>query len=243
MVDSHINDTSKPLIFLGSNIAIEVFTYACESLGIEVHGIMDSDYWGNTDSYYGIPVIDTEESLKNPEKLEYYRNNFNFFCATNWIPTTDAVSIRNRLKRDNLIKLIENNNLNCITIVDPCARILKSTKIGRGCFIDGYINILPRVTIGDYTNMYTFSHIGHDTVVGNNCVIQRNCAIPSDSIVEDNVFFGSGAKALKDKTTIKRGTFIHEGIYIKRGTVENEIVSMHGINTKRVASHVSLCVD
>ncbi|CAB4133535.1 NeuD_NnaD, sugar O-acyltransferase, sialic acid O-acetyltransferase NeuD family [uncultured Caudovirales phage] len=236
MVDSHINDTSKPLIFLGSNIAMEVFSYACENLGIEVYGIMDNDYYGNMESYYGIPVIDTEESLKDTEKLQYYRDNFNFFCASNWIPTTDAVSVRNRLKRDNLINLIESYNLNCISIIDSCAKILKSTKIGRGCFIDGYINILPRVTIGDYTNIYTFSHVGHDTIIGKNCVIQRYCAVPSDSIVEDNVFFGSGTKALKDKTTYKRGTFIHEGIYLRRGTVENEVVSMYGTNTKRVVS-------
>ena len=188
MVD-HINDNSKPLIFLGSNIALEVFSDACEHLNIQVHGIIDKDYWGNTESYCGVPIIDTEESFNDASKLQYYRDNFNFFCATNWIPTTDVVSVRNRLKRDNFIKLIEDHNLNCISIVDPCAKILKSINIGRGCFIDGYINILPRVTVGDYTNIYTFSHVGHDTVIGKNCVIQRHCAVPSDSIVEDNVFF------------------------------------------------------
>lgn len=233
---SHINDTSKPLIFLGSNIAIEVFSDACEHLGIQVHGIIDSDYWGNTDLFYGIPVIDSEESFENPEKLNYYRDNFNFFCATNWVPSTDPVYIRNIEKRYKIIKLIEDYNLNCITIVDSCAKIYKSTKIGRGCFIDGYINILPRVTIGNYTNIYTFSHIGHDTVIGNNCVIQRHCAVPSDSVVEDDVFFGSGSRALKDNTIYRRGTFVHESIYLRRSTVENEIVSIHGTNTKRVVS-------
>jgi acetyltransferase-like isoleucine patch superfamily enzyme len=236
MFESHINDTTKPLIFIGSSVAMEVFSTSCENLGIEIHGIMDNDYWGNSESYYGIPVIDTEESLKDEEKLKYYQNNFNFFCACTWIPTPDENAVRNRAKRNNFIKLIEDYNLNCISIVDSCAKIFKSTKIGRGCFIDGYINILPRVTIGDYTSIYTFSHVGHDTVIGKNCAIQRYCAVPSYSVMEDNVFFGSGTKALKDRTIYKQGTFVHEGIYLRRSTLENEVVSMYGTNTKRVVS-------
>ena len=69
MFESHINDTSKPLIFLGSSVAMEVFSTSCENLGMKIHGIMDNDYWGNSESYYGIPVIDTEESLKDKEKF------------------------------------------------------------------------------------------------------------------------------------------------------------------------------
>ena len=141
--------------------------------------------------------------------------------------TLDLVEIILRAKR---YKSCRHNN------VDSCAKIFKSTKIGRGCFIDGYINILPRVTIGDYTTIYTFSHVGHDTVIGKNCAIQRYCAVPSYSIMEDNVFFGSGTKALKDKTIYKQGTFVHEGIYLRRSTIENEVVSMYGSNTKRVVS-------
>ena len=59
------------------------FTEICEDAGITVHGIIDNDYFGNTDYIDDIPVIDTEFSFSDLEKLKYYRDNFNFFCATN----------------------------------------------------------------------------------------------------------------------------------------------------------------
>jgi UDP-3-O-[3-hydroxymyristoyl] glucosamine N-acyltransferase len=184
----------------------------------------------------GIPIIDTEQSFNDPTKQKFYRDNFNFFCAVNWLPMADAISTRNRLKRSRLIDVIEHHQLNCISIVDRFAKVSKTTKIGRGCFIDGCTHIMPRVSIGNYTNIHTHTNIGHDAVLGNNCVIQRMCVVPPSSILENNVFFGSAVKALKEGVTFGEGTFVHEGIYIKRGTIKNEIVSMHGDNMRRIVS-------
>lgn len=236
MLNIHINNNTKPLIFLGSNIVLEIFTESCEDLGIQVHGIMDKDYWGNTDSLCGVPVIDTEEAFNDPVRLQYYKENFNFFCAVNWIPLADAVSTRNREKRKYLIDLIEKHDLNCISIVDKFSKMSRHSTVGKGCFIDGYTHIMPRVTVGDFTNIYTHSHVAHDAVIGKNCVIQRMCVVPPESRLEDDVFFGSAVKALKDGAVFGQGTFIHEGIYIRRGTVPGEIVSMHGKNIQRVVS-------
>lgn len=234
MVESYINDTSKPVIFLGSNVVMEVFSETCERLGIQVHGIIDQDYWENTEFLCNLPVIDTENSFNDPEKLQYYRDNFNFFCVVNWVPLSDPASCRNLKKRQKLIKLIEDCKLNCISLIDPFAKVSKTLKIGRGCFIDGCTHIMPRVTIGDYTVIYTHTNIAHDAKIGDNCVIQRMCIVPPYSILENNVFFGTASKALKDGAVFGENTFIHEGIYIKRGTVKNEIVSMNGANMRRV---------
>jgi acetyltransferase-like isoleucine patch superfamily enzyme len=231
-----VNDNSKPLIFLGSNIVMEVYIEACEDLGIEIHGIIDNDYFGNTDKICDIPVIDTEQSFNDPVKRKYYQDNFNFFCAVNWLPLTDEIAARNKLKRQQLINVIENNHLNCISIVDRFAKFSKTTKFGRGCFIDGCTHIMPRVSIGDFTTVYTHTNIGHDAVLGKNCVIQRMCVIPPYGILEDNVFFGSAVKALKQGAVFGENSFINEGIYIKRGTVKNEVVSMNGDNMRRVVS-------
>jgi UDP-3-O-[3-hydroxymyristoyl] glucosamine N-acyltransferase len=146
------------------------------------------------------------------------------------------VAVRDKEKRHHLIDLIDHHQLNCISLVDKNAVLPASTKIGRGCFIDKYIDILPRVSIGDFTNLYTLSHIGHDTTIGRNCVIQRYCAVPSYAQLENNVFFSSAVKALKNSVTFGENTFIHEGIYIKRGTVKNETVSMYGKNLQRLVS-------
>jgi carbonic anhydrase/acetyltransferase-like protein (isoleucine patch superfamily) len=227
------------LIFLGSNSIMEKYTDLCEEHDIKVHGIIDSDYWGNTDSICDTPVVDSEESFKDADKLEYYKNNFNFFCATNWTPLTDSVSIRNKTKRHKLINLTNQYSFNCISLVDTFStKITKSIDVGYGVYIDGYVNLEPKVTIGNFTNIYSHAHIGHNTVIGKNCVIQRVACLASECTVKDEVFMGIAAKCFKSGSTFSQGTFIHEGIYIRRGTIENEIVSMNGKNTKRVFDYI-----
>jgi hypothetical protein len=50
---------------------------------------------------------------------------------------------------------------------------------------------------------------------------------------------GISVKAFKSGAVFGRGSFIHEGIYIRRGTIENEVVSMNGANTKRVINYIT----
>lgn len=230
----HINDSSRPLIFLGSNIVMPKFTEICEDAGIAVHGIIDNDYFGNTKDIDGIPVIDTEFSFSDLEKLKYYRDNFNFFCATNWLPFQDDISIRNKYKRNRLIDLIDYYNLNCLTIVDQSARISRRATVGKGVFIDGAVSIEPNVTIGDFTNIYSHTDIGHDSKIGRNCVIQRHSGLAADCTMENEVYFGTAVKALKHGATFGTGSFIQECIYLRRGTVAGEVVSLTEGNLKRV---------
>jgi NDP-sugar pyrophosphorylase family protein len=209
-------------------------TGICEDHGIPVAGIIDSDYYGNTEQVCEIPVIDSELAFSDPEKLDYYKNNFNFFCATNWIPESTPVDLRNRQKRSHLIDLIESLGLNCISLVDRDARILKYAEIGRGVFLDAHVMIEVKSKVGDFVSIYYNTLIGHDNVIGKNSVFQRQCILTGNNIVEEDVFFGVAVKALKPGAVFKRNSFIHEGIYIRRGTVADEVVSMNSINQSRV---------
>lgn len=231
---SHINDATRPLIFLGSNSIMHKLVGICEDHGITVAGIIDSDYYGNCDQLCEIPVIDSESFVNDTAKLAHYRNNYNFFCATNWIPEQSPVAVRNRQKRNRLIDMIESNSLNCISLVDRDARMLKYAEIGRGVFLDAHVMIEVKSKIGDFVSIYYNTLIGHDNVVGKNCVFQRQCILTGNNVVEPDVFFGVAVKALKPGAVFKRNSFIHEGIYIRRGTTENEVVSMNSINQSRL---------
>jgi len=218
---------------------MEKYTDICEEHNILVHGIIDSDYYGNTTEICSIPVIDCEESLTDPSRLQYYRENFNFFCASHWLPMTDPAAIYRKSKRTRLINFITKNDLQCISFVDTFStKLPKSSIIGRGVYIDGYVNLEPKVKIGNFTNIYSHSHIGHDSIIGNNCVFQRASCLASSCIVEDEVYIGIAAKCFKSDATFSKGTFIHEGIYLRRGTVPNEVVSMNGSNMRRVVSYI-----
>ena len=70
----YINNNQKPLIFIGSNAVMGKLLDICDEHGILVAGIIDNDYYGNQDSVNGVPVIDTEHSFNNLEKLNYYKD-------------------------------------------------------------------------------------------------------------------------------------------------------------------------
>lgn len=206
----------------------------CQLAGIEIAGIIDSDYYGNTDSLSGIPVIDGEHSFLDSVKLEYYRNNFNFFCATNWQPERDSIILRNKEKRSRLIDLIDSCMLNCISLVDPFSRISGSASIGRGVYIDAFVLVEAQCKIDDYVSIYAYTGIGHHTTVMRNSVIQRHCSISGNCVFEPNTYIGTAVKALKPGARFGTNTFIHEAVYIRRGTIPNETVSIDGNNMSRV---------
>lgn len=237
---NHINDSSKPLIFLGSNSIMYKFTEVCDIVGIKVAGLIDSDYHSNTEHICEVPVVDTERCFEDPAKLEHYRNNFNFFCAVNWLPEKTPVMERNKSKRLMLLELIQRYNLPCISIVDPDARISRRSKIGYGCFVDAHVMIEPRTTVGNFTNIYYNTILGHDNTVGDNCVFQRQVILTGGNAVGNNCYFAPAVKFMKFGAAAGNNTFIQEGIYLRRGTVENEVVSEHGGNQSRVKSYPTI---
>lgn len=230
----HINASNRPLILLGSSMVMEKYTDMCHGLGIEIHGCIDSDYYGNKSEIHGIPVVDTEMAFDDLKKLNYYQNNFNFFCATTWIPEKNAITTRNREKRQRLINLLDQKQLQVISLIDPTAHVSRSANIGRGVFVDGLAQIEPGVFLGDYTTVYGFTCVGHHTKVDRNSVLQRSCSIGGNMHFEENCFLGVNVRALKTGATFGRDTFVHECLYIRRGTIPGEIVKIDGANMIRV---------
>lgn len=225
--------SNRPLIFLGSNVAMAVFGEVCKEIGINVVGIIDKDYYGNTEEIGGIPVIDSEDAFDDPVMAKEYRDNYDFFCAVNWMPMTDPVTVRNREKRTRLLNLIDQHDLGCATIIDPRAKVSPTAKIGRGVYIDAWCLVDPGVSIGDFTHMWSYASVGFGCHVGRNCVIQRSCNMTHVTL-EDEVYLAPNVSLFKLGAVIGHNTFIQECIYLRRGTVPNEIISINGSNTRRV---------
>lgn len=230
----HCNDNTRPLILLGSCTNLTKIKDVCDHHSIEIAGIMDHDYFGNTSNLSGIDVIDSEENLSDITKFKYYQKNYNFFCATTWMPEKNPASIRNREKRQRLLDTINAKKLSTISLIDSSARISSDSVIGRNVFIDAFVLIETAATIADHSNIYAYSAIGHHATVMKNCVIQRRCSIAGDCVLEDDTYIGTYVKILKPGARFGSGTFINECIYIRRGTVPGEIVSRNSENQKRV---------
>ena len=227
----------RPVIFLGSSSVMEILTEICHENKIPVAGIIDSDYHGNQEKICGIPVIDSENCFDDPQQLDHYRKNFVFFCAVNWQPVDTAVNQRNRYKRQRYIDLIRQHQLTCINIIDQRVKISPSAKLGTGIYIGDFTTIEPRVQIEDFVNIFGQCHVGHDCFIGSNSILQRRCAVAGDITIESNVFVSSNVCLMKGHSRISQGTFIHECIYLRRGTVPNETVSLQGANLRRVRAY------
>lgn len=233
-MQDYINCNQRPLLFLGCNRAILILKELCEEHNIEIAGIIDSDYFSNYKDLEGIPFVGTEDWFNDPKKLEYYQNNYNFFCASNWTPEDNPVQKRNRNKRRNLINMLDSFELKVISLIDPRSNVSKYANIGKGVFIDAMCNIEPGVQIDDYVNIMWGCGIGHHTVIERNCVIQRQVWTGGFCHFEEECFIGIGAKTLKQKARFGKDTWIQEMVYIKRGTVPGEVVGFEGNNQKRV---------
>jgi carbonic anhydrase/acetyltransferase-like protein (isoleucine patch superfamily) len=230
-----INDNSKPLILLGSPLGLWFIADVCTRNNIKIHGIIDNDYFGNKEHIENVPVIDTEKSFEDPGKVEYYKENFNFFNAVPWAgQNNDPVHLRDYQKRCKFIDLIEKHDLNCITIVDHTAIVHPTNKIGKNVFIDCYCYISAYNDIGDYTSIYAFSAIAHHNKLGKNCVMQRRSGVHAYNTLEDDVYVGLQVQVWGENLLVKKGTVIHPLLGLNRNTEENELISIAGKDLRRV---------
>jgi acetyltransferase-like isoleucine patch superfamily enzyme len=233
-MNQHINNNSRPLILLGSNSNLFKILEACEDHGISVHGIIDSDYFGNTESMCGVPIIDAQSCFDDQARCDYYKSNFNFICVTNWNPEKNPVDIRNRKKRTELINYIEKYQLNTISIIDKSSAVSRHAVIGHNVFIDSLCSVAPESVIEDHCFIGSMSGISHHVHIHKNCVVQGDCRVLTHCVLHSDTYFGIGVRALKPGSVFGENTFIHEMVYIRRGTIPNEIVSFAGENLSRV---------
>lgn len=230
-----INDTSKPLVFLGSNSNILKIYELCCSAGYTVAGIIDDDYHGQGNFREFLIIASEQELIDNLNEIQ---TTYQFLCVTNWIPGED--NSRNREKRIRLINLLDQLNVQVATIISPLARVSAYSKIGQGVFVDDFAIIEPDVTVQDYVSMHPYSIVGHGSVLGRNSVIQRYCLITSNVTVESNVYLGLCSKICRSNVTLSNNTFLHPNLMLMRSTTENEEVSLAGKDLRKVYQQVEV---
>lgn len=222
------------MIFLGSNSAMSIWVEVCKRANIPIQGIIDSDYYGNTDSICGIPVIDKEENLENYKRTlgtsssKIWTNSF--FVATNWDPSRrDDVTQRNNEKRERLKALLEQfPDIPLKNIIDPLAVVPKDVELGGGNYIGAGAVIEPGVKIGKHTQIWYQTIVGHETEIGEDCTLQRRSGIWGGNM-GNHVYLSIGAiygGNYKD-SYIGDNAFIHPGLAVAgRPIKEGETVTI-----------------
>lgn len=234
-----INDNSKPLVLIGSNASLWLLKDMCEQHGIQIHGIIDDNYFGNTDSLEGIPVIDTECALEaDPSKLEHYKQNYNFFLATNYVPsTTPALKTQlenNTEKLRRLRNFIDRFDLPCISLVDQSARVHPSCVIGKNVIVDAMCYFCANNHIEDYCSFFAGTMIGYHNVIQRGTVFQRRSGTMHYNTFGRDVYVGLHSQISGERLTIADGTIIHPCLCVRRSTKEGETISLAGRDLRKI---------
>jgi hypothetical protein len=232
-----INDTTKPLIFLGTNSNILKFHELATSVGYTVAGIIDDDYYGQG-PFHGIPVIGREQDLI--DHRDRYGNQFQFLCTTNWVPDNYEIAARNRLKRRRQLYMLDALKFDVATIVGNQAMVSEHAKLSPGVVVDDFAMVEPYVEIDSHTLVYAYAVIGHESRIGRNTVIQRYCLVTSLVTLEDDVYMGLRSSVVRSNVTLGRGTFLHPNLMLLRNTNAGETISLAGRDLRKVYQSVSV---
>jgi NDP-sugar pyrophosphorylase family protein len=217
----------KPLIFLGSNSNIGLFVDTAEEMGMTVHGILDDNYYGNTDAMDGIPYIGSEETFN----FQIEKDLYVFFVAPSVIP----INTLDRQKRLKMISLVEKYDLPLATLKSTNTFISKSAVIHPGAFIGYTACVGANAVMMPHSQLHGSSALPHHCVLGKNSVIERDAHVMGYTMIGENVHIGFGAALIKsDGPKVGDNAVIQPRIMVLRDVDENEIVSLAGDNKRRI---------
>ena len=219
----------KPIIFLGSNNTFSVYARVCELNQIPIRGILDNDYWGNTDAIYDIPVIGSESDFD----YEKEKNNFDFFVGS----SASSLFERDKERRLKMIEIVDRYNLNCVNLIHPISEIYTTSKLGKGIFIGFCGGISQNVVVGDHCQIHNHGSVAHETILGKNSVVERSACLSSDVVVGENVVIGFRCGVFKG-IHLGNNSVIMPGVTVARDVAENEIISLAGDNKRRIYGQV-----
>lgn len=223
----------KPLVFLGTSTAMQLYVDAAHRQGLSVAGIIDSDYYGNRDEFCGLPVIGTEH------EIDQFINDYDFFIGTNWSP--DPAHIRDREKRKYLIELVYSKNITCVSLIDPSCYIGSNVKIGQGCYIGFNSYIEFDNVVEDFTQIHFNVGISYGCTVGKNSLF-RQCSGIANADVGENVFIGTTTHVFtsRKRISLANDSVINQGLWLMRDTNEGEHVKLtpSAIRTYRNLSEI-----
>jgi acetyltransferase-like isoleucine patch superfamily enzyme len=189
----------KSLIFVGSRNLMRQLALIAELNEIEIVGILDHHYWGNTEFIGDIPVIGDERWLLDPNNIQAqtWLQNCNFFPANWWHGNqpTDKNNINMQELRNQRINILKQSGANVINLIHPTSLPPVSKyadfKIGQGVFIDAECWFsIDQVVIGDFCGIEVGSRISHNTTLGENVLVAPEVFL-CDCNVGSNSFIGT----------------------------------------------------
>ncbi|APQ17352.1 acetyltransferase [Maribacter hydrothermalis] len=162
--------------------------------------------------------FDKLKNIQNPFNLLYcgIENDTEFKKKVKNAYVFPAIGANNI--REKLHRLLIENNIEQIVLIDPSAHISNSAVIGESTLVNPNVSINSLATIGngciintgsiveheclidDYTHIAPGAVLAGNVKIGKNCFIGANAVIKQGIIIADNVTVGAGSVILNNIT-------------------------------------------
>lgn len=101
-----------------------------------------------------------------------------------------VIGIANLEFRRSIVHLFLKSGASFVSIVHDNAFVSSSSIIGNGVIVSPYVNIGPRVTVGDFNLLNARCSLGHDSSIGSFNFVCPNVSLSGGTIVGDDNLFG-----------------------------------------------------
>ena len=228
---------SKPIALIGYRAGLDLLIDIADEMGVEIAGIFDKYFYGNTESVDDIPFIGNEEMITNDDIKKY-----DFVLSSNYAGHSNLKNFEHN--GDNLrkkrIKIFKDQNLPMANLIHPSAYISPKTYVGSSVVIARNCYIRAKSHISDFCFLDSGSAIAHDVHLGENVILTPYSFIAGFITVGDNVMIGAGSTVVNgyaDKTmTIGNDVKIMAGSTLLKDVPDGKFVS----NTGRILRRIDL---
>lgn len=217
-----MTNNTRPLILVGARSNFGDIISIAGKLGITIHGILDKYFYGNTAEFSGIPVIGNEDWLldRDNQLAQTWKQDYDFFVSSWWTGSQhlNDIGLNNEQVRIDRINLVEQAEVNVISLISPEVQMLPGTnlKFGKGIMVMSFVGLNDNITIGDYSIVEWAAALSHATHLGRNVLVGVR-ALLSSVTVEDNVRIGPGANIIGGMTNEKSSLIIGSGSTVWTG--------------------------
>lgn len=231
-IDQIVND-KKPVIMLGSCASMHNIIESCQAEGRNIIGVVDEDYRGQT-TLYGLTMLDP--ALLDSDIVK----EIEFFVATGWNPGTQPVIVRNNQKRQGLIQLMQDKNLQGASLIHPSAVISPGALIGRNVRIGALSMITHGAVIHNHVNIKEQCYISHGCIIGQDSIVQIGATVTGDVDIGNQCYIGVGATIMKRnlvspaKMRIGNNVLVHPRVTVYQALPDNAVASLNDKKFSRV---------
>lgn len=165
----------------------------------------------NCGDLFGVKYLGNDEYL---EKADYKNNlNASIGIAGNMIVLN---------KRNRIIKLLKEKNINVPYIIDRDTFIEENVELNEGVIVFKGSFVDFNVILKSFSVINLHSLIGHDVIIGENTVISPKCAIGGGCKIGNNCFVGMHS-TINPYLEISDDVIIGSGSVVTRNIIEKGV--------------------